>query len=356
MIGNIVRVKSIGVSIVAGMLFCSMTVHAGVSVAACCNSRGACPYSIGDTWNDTYNGTSYYCQCTSGGGSCAPAGGSGGTGGSGGGHGGKDAWKYQMIQDIFNGAMKQNAAKAVYSPDIGISKADADKLKQQQLRSKQEAEMKFKIESGELNTQLKGGIAPPMKGASDLSSFARTEAVKKTEKVLKELSCSAYWGLNAVHEAGTVGVTKELNDSFSVSSRYAHNSAMAKGAESGGECPEIVMNIPEAPLPIESDPQVQVYAYIVKKTEALLPQMVQTRQKIAETDRRIETLKKEKKPKNDVQSDEVKKRADEALKREALELEKKAEEEKKEISNLQVMYNDVSSNPEHAEEWMRKVK
>lgn len=344
------------VAIAAGIVLCNTTVYAGVSVAACCDSRGACPYSIGDTWNDTYNGTSYHCQCTSGGGSCTPSGGSGGTGG-GGGHSGKDAWKYQMIQDVLNSAMKQNTGtgKAVYSPDAGMSKADADKLKQQQLRSKQEADVKFKMGSEELNSQLKGGTAPAMKGASDAdsSSSERAEAVRKTEKVLKELSCSAYWGVKAVKEMGTiVGMTKDLNDSLSVSSRYAHNSAMARGVESGGECPEIVINIPEAPLPIDYNPQVQAYAYIVKKTEILLPQIVQTRQKIAETNRWIETLKKEKKPKNDTQSDEAKKRADEALKREALELEKQA----KEASDLQVMYNDVSSNPQHAEEWMRKVK
>lgn len=262
--------------------------------------------------------------------------------------------KHQIIQGIFKKAMEQNTGKAVYSPDAGISKSDADKLKQQQLRSKQESETKFRMESGALNDQLKGRTSPAMKGSADagVSSSSRSEAAQKTEKVLKELSCSAYWGVQALKEAGTVAITKDLNDSFSISSRYSQNSAMAKGTGSGGECPEIVMNIPEAPLPIESNPQIQAYAYIVKKTEILLPQMVQTRQKIAQTDQQIEILKKEKKVKNDTQSDEAKKKADDELKREALELEKQV----KEAADLQVMYDDVSSNPEHSEEWIRKIK
>jgi len=277
------------------------------------------------------------------------------SGGSSGG-GSKDAWKYQMIQDVLNSAMKQNTGqgKSVYSPDIGMSKADADKLKQQQLRSKQEAEVKFNMESGELKAQLKGGTAPALKGADNtfVSPPLRSEAAQKTEKVLKELSCSAYWGLNAIHESERIGITKDLNDPLSVSSRSAHSSAMARGVESGGECPEIVMNIPEVPLPIERNPQIQAYAYIVKKTEILLPKMVQTRQKIVQIDRKIEILKNDKKLKNGTQSDEAKKKADEALEREALELEKQAQE----ASKLQMMYNDVSSNPQHAEEWMREIQ
>jgi hypothetical protein len=275
-------------------------------------------------------------------------------GGSGGGQGGNDALKHQLIQGIFKKAMEQNAGKAVYSPDVGISKADADKLKQQQLRSKQESETKFRMGSGALNDQLKGRTSPAMKGYADagISSPSRSEAAQKTEKALKELSCSAYWGIKALKEAGTTSITKDLNDSLSVASQYVQNSAMAKGAEPGAECPAIVMNIPEAPLPIESDPQIQAYVYIVKKTEILLPQMVQTRQKIVQTDQQIEVLKKEKKVKNDMQSDEAKKKADDELKREALELEKQA----KEAADLEVMYDDISRNPEHSEEWIRKIK
>lgn len=142
---------------VLGCVACALPLNAGVSVAACFDSRGG-THSPGSRWNDTYNGVQYSCVCDSRGGSCDPISSGGSVRSSGGSSGGysKDAWKYQLMQGLVEGMMqgfmqglenqqKEDAQRA----EQQRQQQEAVRLQAEMQRQKTEAEKKAAREAWE---------------------------------------------------------------------------------------------------------------------------------------------------------------------------------------------------------------
>jgi hypothetical protein len=272
----------------------------------------------------------------------------------------------------------------------------------EQERAKKERQEAFDRAQNELRMGLKGGTstgvpglktgttALPLKGSGNSQSIGLKKydaaAKEKTIKAIKELNCSAYWGLNSAKAAldGKNEVTKKLDDKYTLARKYGEYSAMAKDGKSVSGCPEVKISVPDVPPPVEANPQIQLYKHIIQQTEILVPDIIETQQKIEDTKQRLKNTKKDiadkrqeieqfdkklRTTKKEEEKDTLKKNKEEidrerdALVKQALELDQeatqlntKADKQGKTVVDLQKIYDDVRANPERAKELAGKVR
>ena len=265
-----------------------------------------------------------------------------------------------------------------------------------------ERQRAFEAEKEKLRTGLKGGTstggtglktgttALPLKGSGNSQSIGLktydAAAKEKTIKAIKELNCSAYWGLNSAKVAldGKNEVTNNLDDKYTLARKYGEYSAMAKDGKTVSGCPEVKISVPDVPPPMEVNPQIQLYNYIIQQTRILVPDIIEIQQKIEDTKQRLKNIKKDiadkrqetkqldkkiittkneeakdrliaEKEEIDIEQDELTKQARE-VEKEATQLNTKADKQGKTVVDLQKIYDDVRTNPERAKELAGKVR
>lgn len=167
---------------------------------------------------------------------------------------------------------------------------------------------------------------------SDLKSrYAATFGNEgKTGNALRQLQCSAYWGLKAA-EMTAPGGDPEL------ARLYGEYSAQAKKGIFTSECPEMNVNVPDVPAPQPAGGlQQEFYMFLLEETNQIIPVINNLKERKKESQNiiiskqsEIETLRK----KQDTSDDKGKQKIDtlvqEAIKllAEAMEEDKKATEE-----------------------------
>jgi hypothetical protein len=375
-----------GVSVTLLLIFSFKDANAQIPAASgpmkigCANG-----VNCGDTYTATYKGVVYDCKCNcSGQDECTPRSQSGS---SGVGLQGERQGDYVIQQREDNAAIE----------------AEAERLIKEQEKIEKERQETFARDHQELTKGLKGGTSTgtpalktgttilPLKGSSNSQAIGlktyNAAAKEKTIKAIKELNCSAYWVLQSASaiSQGKNEVTKNLEDKYTLARRYSEYSALAKNGQSVSGCPEAkIINIPDVPPPVEENPQVQVYNSIIKKTEILVPKIIETQSEIKKTkqslkdykkasdDNRKETeqlvskmitaqngIEKEqmiaKYEKSNKEYDELEEQARE-LEKEATQLKTEADKEGETLADYQKIYDDVQANPERAKELAGKVR
>jgi hypothetical protein len=167
-------------------------------------------------------------------------------------------------------------------------------------RSAKDAEFKRKQEA------LKGGLKTGNPGSSANSGNSAILGLKpssgvtrdQTVKRIKELNCSAFWAveaLKAVRSFGLMSGEVKLEDEYTQMRQYAEFSAQAKDGKSVEGCPEIPINVPDVPPPLDSNPQIQFYEQLIVEAQNLAPQMIDTNRKMLETGTRLKETESAKK-------------------------------------------------------------
>jgi len=146
----------------------------------------------------------------------------------------------------------------------------------------------------------------------------------------------------------------------------------------------VSIHIPEAPPPIEANPELKIYNHIVAQAEMLVPKIIDTGKKIENTRSRLERAKKDigakqeeikqldkktviaKKPEDKISFNAKKEDAEEeldeltkqalALEKQADRLNKEAEGQKSKVRDLQRMYDDVAENPSQADDLVKRIR
>jgi hypothetical protein len=235
-----------------------------------------------------------------------------------------------------------------------------------------------------------GTTALPVIGSGNSQSIGLkpydTAAKEKTIKALKELNGSVYWGLKAASAAldAKDEVTKTLDDKWADARKYAENSGMAMSGTFVPGSPEFEVRVPDVPPPVEANPQIQLYNYIVQQTKILVPDIIETQKAIEKTkqssgnikkdiaDNRNETeqlVEKLLTTKNEEEKDKLKATYEEKNKeydeltaqakqadKEAGELDKKADKQRENYADLQKSNDAVQANPERAQEILKNLQ
>lgn len=135
----------------------------------------------------------------------------------------------------------------------------------------------FKIKNEKLKVALKTGkpgntANPGLKPSS--GSVVKAQTIKR----IKELNCSAFWGIQSMEIALKAGnkVTTNLEDEFTRVRQYAEFSAQARDGKSVQGCPDVKISVPDVPPPPESNPQIQFYDQLILETQQLLPEIIDT--------------------------------------------------------------------------------
>jgi hypothetical protein len=270
-----------------------------------------------------------------------------------------------------------------------IKERAAEKERQKEIEAeRQEA---FDRAKNELRMFLKEGTsagvpdlktyttALPLKGSDGLKTYDAA-AKEKTIKTIKEMNCSAYWGLQAASAAlGSKNeVTINLEDKYTRARQYGEYSIMAKDGKTVSGCPEVKISVPDVPSPVEANPQIQIYSYIIQQTRILVPDIIETQKGIEKTKQSLKDIKeasadnrkkteqlvskmitlkngeekdkmKAKYEENNIKYDELEEQARE-LEKEATQLNTKADKQGENYAGLQKIYDDVWANPERAKE------
>jgi len=167
---------------------------------------------------------------------------------------------------------------------------------------------------------------------SDLKSrYAATFGNEgKTGNALRQLQCSAYWGLKAAEMTAPGGDTE-------LARLYGEYSAQAKKGIFTSECPEMNVNVPDVPVPQPAGGlQEEFYMFMLEETNQIIPVISNLKERKKEAQNiiiskqsEIETLRK----KQDTSDDKGKQKIDTLVQEankllaEAMEEDKKATEE-----------------------------
>ena len=167
---------------------------------------------------------------------------------------------------------------------------------------------------------------------SDLKSrYAATFGSEgKTGNALRQLQCSAYWGLKAAEMTAPGGDTE-------LARLYGEYSAQAKKGIFTSECPEMNVNVPDVPVPQPAGGlQEEFYMFMLEETNQIIPVISNLKERKKEAQNiiiskqsEIETLRK----KQDTSDDKGKQKIDTLVQEankllaEAMEEDKKATEE-----------------------------
>lgn len=271
---------------------------AQIEVVECYSSDGK-PKSKGTRWIEYKDGVTYDCICTGSGTQCtAQISSSSGSG---------------------NNSSSENTSVNINS-ELSTSQAD---LERQQAADKAQTEIErqkdFETGLNDLRNSLKretsmgtpvlktgtsttsSSTSLPLKvtGNSQSQGFttANSTAREKTIKALKELNCAAFWGLEyavAVLKSRSA-VTNNLEDKYTAARKYSENSVMAKDGKTVSGCPEIKISVPDVPPPMETNPQIQVYNYIIEQTNTIVPAIIETQKKLDDSKLQLKKIEIEKK-------------------------------------------------------------
>jgi hypothetical protein len=222
------------------------------------------------------------------------------------------------------------------------------------------------------NTQNTGANPPGIQNAAAIAALREA-----TVKRLKELNCSAFWGLKAAKLVLAAGdeVTANLDDDFAQARLFGEFSEGAEQGKSISGCPEVKISLPDVPPSLASNPQILLYDRIVKDVQYLLPDIIATKQDLSSvTSRRkyleetiaayreekAELVRKPDTPQNraekkklDAEQDELVELARQAQ-TEAEALRKTANEQKEKISAYQNIFDTVAKEPARAGEFLNK--
>lgn len=273
--------------------------RAQIEVVTCYSSDGK-PKSKGISWIEHKDGVTYDCVCTGSGTQCTPQAGPSGSvnSNSNSGAGGTSANTYS----------ESSASQADLERRQAADKAQADIERQKD----------FETGLNVLRNSLKRGAStgtPVLKTGTTTSSSTslplkvsgnsqspglkadNSTAKEKTIKALKELNCAAFWGLEyavAVLKSRST-VTNNYEDKYTAARKYAENSAMAKDGKTVSGCPESKISVPDVPPPLETNPQIKVYNYIIEQTNTIVPAIIETQKKLEDSKRQLKKIEIEKK-------------------------------------------------------------
>lgn len=264
---------------------------AGIELVSCCDSRGHCGYSIGSSWNDTYNGTQYLCTCTSGGGNCSPSGGSSSGKSSKKGLSNKNRMKLDMLQgamdDFANAFIKwinapSEPAQTGPTPEQIAAQKEAEERAKAEFRAKlqqqiKEMESEYEQQERQKAAASKASLLAGMKGMDTAGLGSRSVA-------LQQLKCKAYWAMKAA-KASDEEKAKEY-------SRFAEN----PDADAKAEC---AMALPEPPMPSSAGKfRIELYETMIEEINMRLPLIKQAKEKqnsaagkVAEKQHQVDELK-----------------------------------------------------------------
>jgi tetratricopeptide (TPR) repeat protein len=261
-------------------------------------------------------------------------------------------------------ALKYFERAAKYRPDVGEYKTNiknaADQLQKQKERERREKEWKKRYEED---------LRRAMKAIAALK--------KETARVLENLSCTAYWSLQSASAALSASddVTKNLDDDWARARRYGELAAGAMEGRSRSGWPGVKISIPELPPPIEANPQVRLYTYIVEENKALVPAVIKNKEETRNVTLQLETANRDlagtqaEKSQLDQQiavtRSEPEKAVLTAKKKEAEvkedilsgladELRVEADEQKKRGDELQSLYDELAASPDSAQQLLEK--
>jgi hypothetical protein len=215
----------------------------------------------------------------------------------------------------------------------------------------------------------------PMK--PDPAAFA--ELRSRTAQSIKQLNCSAYYGLMAAEAAvyANIEIRKYLDDDLDFARNTAEISSAAKKGEwkEGMTCPEIKIEVPEIPPPIEQNPQIRLFDSISNDLQAMIPEIIstktqakavkdwQTEIKSDITRNRRDKAALDRKPNTTKNRTEKQKKDDEfdALIREAMAAESEAKNLQgkidgytEKVSKFQNVYDTVTKEPSRAKDFLPK--
>ncbi len=168
---------------------------------------------------------------------------------------------------------------------------------------------------------------------SDLKSrYAATfDSEGKTGNALRQLQCSAYWGLKAAEMTA-----RKDTKSIELARQYGEYSAQAKKGIFTSECPENV-NVPDVPVPQPAGGlQEEFYMFMLEETNQIIPVISNLKERKKESQNiiiskqsEIETLRKKQDTSDDKGKQEIDTLVQEANKllAEAMEEDKKTTEE-----------------------------
>lgn len=197
----------------------------------------------------------------------------------------------------------------------------------------------------------------------------------QTEKLIKELNCSAFWGLEAAKTAvnAKVEITSKLDDDLETARSLAEMSEGAEQGKSISGCPTVSINVPDIPPPIEQNPQIRLFNTMSNDLQAMIPEIIttKTQQKDVKdwqdevkgdiTRNRKEKAVLDRKPNTPKNRVEKQKKEDEfdALIKEALAAESEAKNSqekingfKEKVSGYQNIYDAVTKDPSRAKEFL----
>jgi hypothetical protein len=200
---------------------------------------------------------------------------------------------------------------------------------------------------------------------------------EQTAKRIKELNCSAFWGLAAATRAviAKYEISSELNDDLELARTFAE---MSEGAEQGKSlegCPTVSINVPDIPPPIEENPQIRLFDSMSKDLLSMIPDIISTKKEERNvkdwqdevkgdiTRNRKEKAVLDRKPNTPKNRTEKQKKEDEfdalikealAAESEAKNLQGKVNDYKEKLSNYQNAYDTVTKEPNRAKEFLPK--
>lgn len=168
------------------------------------------------------------------------------------------------------------------------ARAEAERKRREEEFKSQQAKLKGGLKTGNSGNSQNLGLKPS-------SGIIREQTVKR----LKELNCSAFWGLEALKEALEIrnDVTPNLEDEYTLTRQYAGFSAAAKGGKFVQGCPEVKISVPDVPPPLESNPQIQFYDQLIEKEQELLTKVIDTNRAIRVIVKRITEAEQQKESK-----------------------------------------------------------
>lgn len=273
----------------------------------------------------------------------------------------------------------------------GDTASQANQESASQAQAEREKQQAFDRGQNELKAGLKGGTstgsaglktgtaALPLKDSGTQSIGLKTydaAAKEKTIKAIKELNCSAYWAVASLKALDSKNeVATNLEDKYTLARKYGEYSAMAKEGKTVAGCPEAnTKGVPDVPPPVDANPQVKLYRYIINQTETLVPDIMETRQKIDVTNNRMSKIEKDitvkrleikqidKKPPSIKKEDDKKKVQEDrdellemakSVKEEVNQLSAEAGKQSEKITGLQTAYDNAQANPERAEDLLK---
>lgn len=200
---------------------------------------------------------------------------------------------------------------------------------------------------------------------------------EQTAKRIKELNCSTFWGLEAAKTAvnANIEISSKLDDDLENARSLAEISLGVEKGQTNADCPEVRIEVPEIPPPIEQNPQIRLFDSMFNELRLMIPEIISTKTQQKDvkdwqdeikgdiTRNRKEKAALDRKPKTPKNQAEKQKKEDEfdALIREALAAENEAKnlqgkvnDYKEKVSGYQNVYDTVSKEPSRAKEFMPK--